>query len=270
MVDNLSRIAGLSPEKRAVLELLLKDSAHGQKSNRITRLPRGAGVNNFPLSYFQQRLWFLDQLEPNNPFYNMPLAFRLTGQLSLESLELSLSEIIRRHESLRTTFTAIDGEPMQVIAPNLLLPVHVVDLRMLPEAEREARELARKEAQRTFDLSRGPLLRTTLFRLADQDHMLLLTMHHIIVDEWSASLLFRELATVYKAYSTGAPSPLPELEIQYADYSVWQRERLQGEVLEKQLSYWRKQLQGAPAALELPTDWVRPAVQSYRGARRCL
>jgi len=220
-----------------------------------------------PLSFAQQRLWFLDQLEPNSPMYNIPDVVRLIGPLDVEVLKRCLNEIVRRHEVLRTTFAVVDGRPVQVIAPELTIPLPVVDLRSLPKAEREeeALRLATREAQRPFDLARGPLLRATLLRLDDEEHIALLTVHHIVSDGWSTSVFMGEMAALYEAFSTGKPSPLPELPIQYADFACWQREWLQGEVLEAQLSYWKQQLAGLPPLLELPTDRPRPPVQTFRG-----
>src|SRR5215213_8176246 len=222
-----------------------------------------------PISYAQQRLWFLDQLEPGNPVYNVPTGVRLRGVLQLSALERSLNEIIRRHEALRTRFLTLDGEPVQVIDPELELRLEVVDLSTLNEHEREteALKLAHATAAGEFDLTTGPLLRATLLRLAAEEHILLLTMHHIISDGWSMGVLVREVGALYRAFSEGSASPLPALPIQYADYAVWQREQLTNEFLAEQLDYWREQLSGAPAVLELPTDHVRPAVKSYRGAR---
>ncbi len=221
-----------------------------------------------PLSFAQQRLWFLDQLKPNSSFYNIPSAVRLRGALDIAALEQSFREVIRRHEPLRTRFGLVNEVPLQLIdeAPDFDLPVF--DLRTVDEAEREveARRVAAAESQRPFDLSTGPLLRAGVVRLTDEEHMLLCTMHHIISDGWSMGVLIRELTTLYEAYSIGQKSPLPELEIQYADFARWQRAWLQGEVLERQLTYWKKQLAGAPAVLELPTDYSRPAVQTYSGA----
>ena len=225
-----------------------------------------------PLSFSQQRLWFLDQYEPNSSVYNVPSALRLRGCLNVAALERSLDEIVRRHESLRTTFSLVDGEAVQVIAPSLELSLPVVDLRDYPEGEREerARCVVREEARRPFDLSRGPVLRVALVRFAEQDYVLLLTMHHIVSDGWSMGVLHRELSVFYQAFVQGQPSPLAELPLQYADFAVWQREWLQGEVLESQLSYWKRQLEGISAVLNLPTDRPRPAVQSYRGARQSI
>src|SRR5256884_4177950 len=221
-----------------------------------------------PLSFAQQRLWFLDQWEPNSPLYNVPLAMRLNGSLQLTVLEQSLNEIIRRHESLRTTFATVEGQPVQVIAPSLSLELLTVDLSAvaLLEQESEVQRLTSDEAQRPFDLTRGPLLRAQVLRLSERVHVLQFTMHHIISDGWSMEVLFQELSALYAAYATGQPSPLPQLPIQYADFSLWQRQWLQGEELEGQLAYWQQHLVGAPAVLELPTDRPRPAVQTFRGA----
>ena len=226
---------------------------------------------DLPLSFAQQRLWFLDQLEPGSPVYNIPRVLRLIGSLLVGALEQSFNEIIRRHEVLRTTFSAVDGQPVQVITPALTLTLPLVDLQELPESEREveAQRLITSEARRSFDLTRGPLLRARLLRLGEEDHILLLTMHHIVSDGWSTGVLFRELAALYGAFSTNRPSPFPRMPIQYADFAHWQRRWLQGENLESQLVYWKKQLAYLPV-LELPTDRARPAIQSYRGARQSL
>jgi amino acid adenylation domain-containing protein len=231
-------------------------------------IERVARNTELPLSFAQQRLWFLDQLKPNSSFYNIPSAVRLRGTLDIAALEQSFREVIRRHEPLRTRFGLVDGVPLQLIDEAADFDLPVFDLRTVDEPEREAdaRSIAAVESQRPFDLSSGPLLRASVVRLADEDHMLLCTMHHIISDGWSMGVLIRELTTLYEAYSTGRKSPLPELEIQYADFAHWQRTWLQGEVLERQLTYWKKQLAGAPAVLELPADYSRPAVQTYSGA----
>jgi len=225
-----------------------------------------------PLSFAQQRLWFLDQLVPGNPFYNVSAAVRMTGRLNVTALAQSLNGIVQRHETLRTTFATADGQPFQVIVTALTLPLPMVDLREIPgmEREAEARRLAIGDEQRPFDLARGPLLRTTLLQMGAEEHVLLLTMHHIVSDGWSLGVLIREIAALYQTFSTGEPSPLPELPIQYADFAVWQREWLQGKVLDAQLSYWKRQLTGAPAVLEMPADRPRPSVQTYRGAQQAF
>jgi natural product biosynthesis luciferase-like monooxygenase protein/amino acid adenylation domain-containing protein/FkbM family methyltransferase len=222
-----------------------------------------------PTSFAQQRLWFLDQLEPGTPVYNIPTAMRLEGCLQLSVLERSLNEVVRRHESLRTRFAAVDGEPVQVIAPAVKLALPLLDLQHLDPAAREerVRELAGEEARRGFDLKAGQLLRGTVLRLSAEEHVLLVTLHHIIADAWSVGVLVREVAALYEAYARGEESPLPELSVQYADYVIWQREWLAGNVLERQLAYWKGQLEGAPTVLELPSEKARPAVRSSGGAR---
>jgi len=235
----------------------------------ILPVPRNGDL---ALSFAQQRLWFFDQLEPGLPAYNIPAAVRLKGPLNLAALEQSLNEIVKRHESLRTTFGKVDGRPTQVIAPTLTIKLPVVDLRKLPASEQEAevRRLVTAEAQRAFDLSQGPLIRCTVLRLGDEEHVGLLTMHHIVSDGWSTGILVREVATLYVAFCAGGSSPLPVLPIQYADFAHWQRQWLQGEVLETQIAYWKKQLANAPALIDLPTDHPRPAVQTFRGAHQSL
>ncbi|HEX8650803.1 MAG TPA: condensation domain-containing protein, partial [Pyrinomonadaceae bacterium] len=214
----------------------------------------------FPVSFPQERLWFLDQFQPDSPFYNIPASIRL-GPLNMEVLERSLSEIIRRHEILRTTFGVVDGRPVQVIHPALPLELPTIDLRRLPARERESEvaRLASEEALRPFDLTSGPLLRTLLVRRSEHDHLLLLTMHHIISDAWSMGIFFHEFSVLYEAYHQHKASPLEALPIQYADFAQWQRQWLSGPRLEQLLGYWREQLRGAPTVLELPTDHARPA-----------
>jgi amino acid adenylation domain-containing protein len=232
----------------------------------LVPVPREADGRQ-PLSFAQQRLWFLDQLEPQGAFYNIPSALRLRGPLDHEALEWSLNEMARRHEALRTSFVNQDGKPAQVISPVMVLQIPVEDLCALPEAEREARavQLATEEAQQPFDLTQVPLLRVRLLRLAEQDHVALITLHHIISDGWSMGVFIREITALYNARVQGQPSPLGPLPIQYADYAQWQRSWLQGEELDRQLGYWKDQLQHAPDLLSLPTDHPRPAMQSFRG-----
>ena len=221
-----------------------------------------------PASFAQERLWFLDQLQPGSPFYNIPAAFRLRGPLSEPVLARSLAEITRRHEALRTRFAALDGRPCLVIDSASAPPVPVVDLGHLRDGEREATlsELARREARLPFDLETGPLWRVTLVRLAADDRVMLLTMHHIISDGWSLGVFVRELERLYGAFVAHQSSPLEALPIQFADYALWQRQWLCGELLDRQLDYWTEQLQGAPPILELPADRPRPPVQSFRGS----
>jgi amino acid adenylation domain-containing protein len=240
---------------------------------RIEREGRQGGRRDarLPLSFAQQRLWFLDQLIPNDPFYNCPRALKLEGRLDLDALERSVNEIVRRHEALRTRIEIEDGAPVQVIDEWewRRLEVEVLTNPTLEEREAEASRVAIEEARTGFDLSRGPLLRVKLLKLDEELHMVLLTTHHIVSDGWSMGILIREVGALYRAYNAGNPSPLPELPIQYADFAVWQRNFLQGEMLERQLDYWRKQLAGLEP-LELPFDYPRPAIPRYRGSSLSL
>jgi amino acid adenylation domain-containing protein len=221
-----------------------------------------------PLSFAQLRLWIIDRIEPGSTTYNVALAVRLEGALGPALLAGAFGEVARRHEAVRTTFTVRAGDPVQVVHPPVPVPLPVLDLAALPEAAREseARRLAREEEMRPFDLERGPVLRAGLLRLAPAEHLLLLTLHHIVCDEWSIRLLFHEVVTLYAAWRQGRPAALPPLPVQYADYAVWQRSWLAGPVLESQLAFWRSRL-GDPPVLELPTDRPRPPLQTFRGAR---
>ena len=234
--------------------------------------PRREQRATAPLSYAQQRLWFLDQLWPGAPVYNNSLAVRFQGQLDTAALELALNQIVRRHETLRTTFKMTDDGPVQVIAATQPIRLAHVDLSQQAEGAREevVRRWIAEEIKRPFDLTHGPLLRVSLLKLSAVEHVGVLVLHHIISDGWSQSVLLAELGACYGACLTGASAPLASLPIQYADYAVWQRERLQGEVLADQLNYWREQLAGVPELLALPTDRPRPPVQSFRGAREDL
>jgi amino acid adenylation domain-containing protein/non-ribosomal peptide synthase protein (TIGR01720 family)/FkbM family methyltransferase len=259
-------------EAPTVAELALRvEDALGKGEGRapvppLVRVPRDGEL---PLSFAQQRLWFLQQLAPASTAYNIPIALRLTGQLDPALLAASLSAVVERHESLRTVFPAVVGRPAQELRSAALTAVlPLIDLSALPAVDRETelRCHAAREAAAPFDLARGPLLRTRLLRLGAEDHGLLFSMHHIISDAWSLRVLIREVSALYEAFSRGLPSPLPELPIQYADYAAWQRSWLQGEALAASLAYWHRSLSGAPA-LELPTDRPRPAVPTERGAR---
>ena len=245
------------------VENLLKN---GQSVQALPLLPIPRS-ESIPLSFAQARLWFLDQLQPNSAFYNIPLALRLSGQLNIAALQSSINAIIQQHEALRTNFTTQEGQPVQVIASTKNLELLVVDLLHLRESEREieAQRLVNEQANRPFNLEREPLLRGTVLQLGETEYVLLLTMHHIISDGWSMGVFVRELTELYKAFCTGAPPSLPELPVQYADFALWQRQWLQGEILVPQLDYWKEQLLDAPALLELPTDRPRPAVQTFRG-----
>lgn len=259
-VKNLNE---LSASERAALVMRLKkkpaDTTPGQT------IPRRKDSGPVTLSFAQQRLWFIEQLGNSN--YIVPATSRLTGKLDVPALERSLNEIVRRHEALRTTFSTIDGQPMQVIAPRLALTIPVLDLSRLPADELavETRRL-REEALRPFKLDRGPLVRASLLRLAEEEHLLLLAMHHTVSDGWSLGVFISELATLYEAFVAGKTPSLPELPIQYADFAVWQREWLSGEVLDRQLAYWKEQLTDNPPVLELPTDRPRPAVPTGEGS----
>ncbi|MFP2934551.1 condensation domain-containing protein, partial [Pyxidicoccus sp. 3LG] len=211
---------------------------------------------------------FLDQLEPGSVQYNMPTALLLEGALDVAALERAFSELVHRHESLRTTFASHQGEPVQVIHPASALKLPVVDLRDLPESQRlsEARRMASEDALRPFNLSTGPLMRVSVLRLGEQEFALVLNLHHIVSDGWSSGVLVREVVALYEAFAAGQTAPLPELPVQYADYAVWQRQWLQGAALDVQLGWWKQQLTGAPPHLELATDFPRPPVLTHRGA----
>ncbi|HEY0095524.1 MAG TPA: condensation domain-containing protein, partial [Archangium sp.] len=249
------------------------DESRGGRNQGVPAIALAGSVeaersNARPLSFAQQRLWFLDQFEPGSPFYNVPLALRLSGQVNTEALRQAFEALVHRHESLRTTFASRGGQPVQLVAPALEVPLDLQDLRDVPAAEREARarELLRQESLRPFDLAHGPLLRTSLLRLAPDDHVLLVAMHHIVSDGWSTGVLVREVAALYAAFASGQQPSLPPLPMQYPDFALWQRSWLRGEVLDAQVHYWKQQLAGAPPHLELATDKPRPPVQSYRGA----
>lgn len=247
----------------------IKASQQGTHELSMPSLLPASRSEYLPLSFTQQRLWFFDQLEPSNPVYNISGAVRLHGSLDIRAVEQSINEVVRRHEILRTTFVTVDGRPLQVIAPALTVPLPVMDLQAL-SGEKQGAEVLRlitEEMQRPFDLSRGPLLRVNLLKLAEEEYILMLSVHHIVSDGWSTSVFVRELTALYAAFVNGVSFPLPELSVQYADYALWQREWLQGEVLETQLAYWKQQLEDLPA-LQLPTDYPRPVVQTFHGANQ--
>jgi amino acid adenylation domain-containing protein len=270
VTDGVSRrIADLSAAERMELEsrLIRRRAEAG-----APEIPRRAGPGPAPLSFSQQRLWFLERLYPGTPLHNMSRLIRLSGVLDVAVLQRTLDAIVARHEALRTTIMATGGVPVQIVSAPSAVSLGITDLEGLaePEREAEARRLVSEEARRPFDLTRGPLFRAMLLRLGAEEHLLLLSMHHIISDGWSRGVLSRELTAFYEAFTNGGPAALPALPIQFADYAVWQRERLQGERLERELGYWRKQLRGAPSALELPTDYPRPPVRNTRGGRETL
>ena len=249
-----------------------KTIRHGSGAPLIEALPRDPEVPGLPLSFAQARLWFLDRLEPGSAMYNLPMVLRLSSPVHLASLERALHGLVERHEVLRTRFTEVAGEPLQIIDACVESPLPLVDLTSLPPREKKtmARRLAAAEARRPFDLVSGALQRCCLLRLTADEHTLLLTQHHIVSDGWSLEILIRELSALYDAFRSGRPSPLPALPVQYADFALWQRHWLTGEVVEAQLAFWRQRLAGAPALLELPTDRPRPPVQRHRGAMRFL
>jgi amino acid adenylation domain-containing protein len=250
----------------AALETALSAGLASAAAPPIRPVPRGGDL---PLSFAQERLWFLDRLAPGNAAYNIPLALAAHGELSLPALAASLGEMVRRHEALRTTYVARGDRPVQVVAPDAAWALPLIDLAALPEGVRgsEVRRLADALVARPFDLDRDAVLRASALRLGASDHALLLVVHHIASDGWSLGVIVEEIAALYPAALAGAPSPLPELAVQYADFAVWQRGWLQGEALAGQLGYWRERLAGA-AALDLPTDRPRPPAQSFRGATR--
>ncbi|HMF55054.1 MAG TPA: condensation domain-containing protein, partial [Pyrinomonadaceae bacterium] len=262
---------GLDADKLELFEYLLEEEGVDGAAQPDIILPREKR-EQLPLSFAQQRLWFLDQLEPGNVAYNVAGALRIVGQLDVAALGRSLNEIVRRHESLRTSFAVIDGLPAQVIAQSCHLALSVEELTTKPIEEREAQVklLMQEEVLTPFDFRESPLMRARLLRLSEEEHVLLLTMHHIISDGWSIGVLIRELAALYEAYTRGKASPLEELAVQYADYSLWQREHLSGELLEQQLSYWRQQLSGDLPVLDLPMQSARPSVQTFRAATQTL
>ncbi|HTQ80706.1 MAG TPA: condensation domain-containing protein, partial [Thermoanaerobaculia bacterium] len=266
----------LSPAEREYMELLLREEGVDLESTQPIA-PRGDAA--IELSFAQQRLWFLAQLEPESTVYNVPAALHLKGRLDVAALARSLGEIVARHEVLRTSLQTFEGEPLaEVAAATGVLPLAVVDLSGLgglgelgmEVRRREAGMLADREVRRPFDLSRAPLLRATLIALGPEEHLALLTLHHIVSDGWSVGVLVREMGALYEAFRAGRPSPLPPLPVQYADFAAWQRRRLSGELLAGQLGYWRERLSGAPPVITLPTDRPRPAVQSMRGAQQPL
>jgi amino acid adenylation domain-containing protein len=234
--------------------------------------PEGGEVVVFPLSFPQQRLWLIDQVEPGSPAYNLPTMLRARAPLDAAALERALAEIVARHESLRTRFAVVDAEPAQLVEPPGRLVLPVADLASLPGPAREAEagRLAAAEGRTPFDLGRGPLFRARLLRLAPEEHLLLVTLHHIVSDGWSIGVLLRELSVLYRAFAAGEPSPLPELPIQYGDYAVWQREELAGEALDEQVAFWRAELEGAPPATQLPVDRPHPRSRGGRGGKHVV
>jgi amino acid adenylation domain-containing protein len=273
MSDVSERVGALSPGERAALAMRLARAARAGKSGAefaITR--RRDAASPAPLSFAQQRLWFLSQMEADNTAYNLPVTYELLGPLDVPTLERSLNEIIRRHEALRTTFTIRDGEPVQVVSPSLTLGLPVVDLTHLTGEEQweELRRRANVYAAQPFDLERGPLVRASLLKLSEEAHYLLVLMHHIVGDAWSMGIIMSELSAHYRAFLTGQPGPLAELPVQYADFAVWQREVSAADAMQRQLDYWKRKLGGATSVLQLPTDHPRPSVPTHRGSSQFL
>jgi amino acid adenylation domain-containing protein/non-ribosomal peptide synthase protein (TIGR01720 family) len=272
-VDLSKRIAELPPEKRALLFQQLQKQKEKERSAEAPNIPGIARQNrakeSFPLSFAQQRLWFLNHFEPESPEYNIPQALRITGEMDPAVMQRALREVVRRHETLRTTFRSEDGTPAQVIAQVVDMEVPFLDVRGRVEkpedAWGEALRMAAADAKEPFDLTLGPLMRARLYRTGETEHLLYYNVHHIAYDGWSQGIFARELAAVYDAFAIGQPSPLPELPVQYLDFAMWQRDWLQGAVLEEQLAYWRRQLASVPP-LEMPADRPRPAVRTHNGA----
>jgi len=264
------RLTNLSPAKRALLELRLTQGSIDPAA--VGSIPRRADRDAAPLSFAQQRLWFLNQLEPESPVYNESTAIRLYGCLNVKALEKALHHIIERHEVLRTTIATLDGTPRQLITKKTSVDFPLTDLRGWPGADRdaEAQRLMVEAIRRPFDLSRDLMLRIMLLRLDEQEHVLLVVKHHIASDGWSWGILWRELSALYKTLCKGEALSLPELPVQYADYAVWQRNWLQGDVLERQLLYWKQQLSDALPLLAVPTDYSRAGSQNYQGASQSL
>ncbi len=258
-----NNLHNLSPADRRLFEELLL--AEGIEMLAEPIIPRRKTDEELPLTCAQQRLWLLDQMEPGNPAYNIPKFLRIGGRLNIPVLKRCLSEIVRRHEALRTTFHSRGGQPQQIVSAQSQPILSITDLSGLPPAERElrARESAMLEASSGFDLKVEPPFRATLLRIGEEDHALFLTMHHICSDGWSRSVLLNELNQLYTAYSKNEPSPLQELPVQYADFALWEQKRLSGKFLDDQISYWKRQLEGAPALLELPTDYSRTAARTF-------
>ncbi len=252
-------------EERELLRLLLQKEGLGSQDWQIASAKTR---ERLPLSWAQKRLWFLDRLQPGSDFYNVVLACVLQGDLNVPALERSFAEIIRRHGALRTRFVVEDGEPVQKVEESIEFQLQMLNLSNQEDAEarrKHAQEIVTKEAAKPFDLGSAPLLRGVLIRLEDLEHILVLSMHHIIVDEWSMGVLQQEMALLYRAYVQGQESPLKEMPVQYADYTLWQAQWLKGEIFARQMEYWKKKLDGMPEFLQLPTDKPRSTLSRHRG-----
>ncbi|MEO0852485.1 MAG: condensation domain-containing protein, partial [Cyanobacteria bacterium J06648_11] len=265
------RIAALSPEQRALFEQRMRQKGLKLEElapSQLTIPRRPPSSEPLQVSFAQQRLWFLNQLETDSPFYNIPMGLRMKGRLDVEALRRSFAEIVRRQDILRTTFFSDRGQPLQVIHESMPLAVPLIDLQELPASDRqvEVERLTAADIRQPYDLERGPLLRATLLRSAPEEHTLLLSIHHTITDGWSRGVLLRELADLYAAFAAGQPSPLPELPVQYADFALWQRDWLEQEQQADQLKFWEAQLKGL-TELAIPKDRPRVGQQTYRGAK---
>jgi amino acid adenylation domain-containing protein len=267
MSDVPGTLEGLSPARRLLLQRLLQEKAGARAGSAAPEIRRRSADGPLPPSHAQRRLWIVDRMEPGSPAYNVPTFLRLRGELDAAALLRAVRGLVARHEALRTSFPELDGEPVQVVAPPARFPVPEVDLRALAEPDRERLlgGLLLAEGLRPFDLERGPVVRASLVRMAPADSVLLFHTHHIVTDEWSVGVMMREVSALYDAFSRGEPSPLPEPEIQFGDYALWQREMLAGGTLEAQLAFWRGRLAGAPPVLELPTDRPRGAAAGAAG-----
>jgi amino acid adenylation domain-containing protein len=267
MTDLSQRIASLSPKKRALLAQQLQQKAELQAKEPT--IPQQPEADNYPLSFAQQQLWFLDQFEPNSPLYNTPIAIRMEGSIEFEYLEAALNEIMRRHQVLRTVFPAQEGKPVQVVQPFQPAPLTIEDISALPYAEREpyAQRLLIEKAQEPFHLAHDRMMRTLLIRLSEQEHILLVIIHHIVIDGWSIGILKREIIALYQDFRFHRPVSLPRLPLQYTDFAYWQLQRLQGEALEEQLSYWRTTLSGDLPVITMPTTRPRSSMPVFRGMR---
>ncbi|TBV02401.1 condensation domain-containing protein, partial [Stutzerimonas kirkiae] len=262
MQELLESVKTLSSKERKALAVLLK--RQGINLYGVAPIsPRDSGESQF-LSYAQQRQWFLWQLEPESTAYNMPTALRFKGDLNIEALRSSFEALIARHESLRTTFRQEGEQAVQIIQPGIDLVLDQEGLEAASEALIQSK--VEEEVSRPFDLEQGPLLRVKLLRLAKDDHVLVLTLHHIVSDGWSMPIMVDELVQLYEGYCTGQQVNLPELSIQYADYAIWQRSWMEAGEQERQLAYWKAQLGDEQPVLELPIDRPRPAIQSQEGA----
>ena len=275
--EKIEHSSGKIPQEQTKLEKAPQEFWQAIKTvialqNQAPPLQQVSRDTNLPLSFSQERLWSLHQLKPDSSSHNIPFALRITGSLNIPALEQSLNQILRRHETLRTTFTTVDGQPVQVIAPYRSLTLPIVNLQKFPSDQRETEtlHLATEEAQRPFNLNSGPLLRATLLQLGEQEYVLIVTIHQVVFDGWSEGVLFRELEALYETFSTGKPSMLPQLPIQYADFAVWQRQWLQGEFLDALLSYWKQQFSDGLPVQQLPTDHPQPIVPTRRSAHQTL